>query len=77
MTGVFTITCVLEIVQLWHPPRLEAIRSTWAGRALVGTTFAWPDFAYYVIGCAIGWLWLHAIARGAPETPPRGPGTET
>ncbi|MHC4966858.1 MAG: ribosomal maturation YjgA family protein [Planctomycetota bacterium] len=77
VAGVFTVTCALEILQLWNPPWLEAIRSTWAGRAIVGTTFVWSDFAYYVLGCALGWLWLHAIARGAPEAPPRSPGTTT
>jgi len=74
---VFAVTCALEAMQLWHPPWLEAIRSTWAGRALVGTTFVWSDFSYYVIGCAIGWLWLHGIARAAAEVPPRSPGTTT
>jgi hypothetical protein len=44
---VLGITCALEGLQLWHPPFLEAVRSTFAGRALVGTTFAWWDFAYY------------------------------
>jgi hypothetical protein len=70
-TGVLVVTCGLEVLQLWHPPWLESIRSTFAGRALLGTTFAWSDFAYYVIGCAIGWRWLHGIARCAVVARPR------
>ncbi len=38
---VLVITCFLEFLQLWHPPFLEAIRSTFIGSALIGTTFTW------------------------------------
>jgi hypothetical protein len=44
---VFTATSVLEVAQLWHPPFLESIRSTFLGHALLGSTFSWWDFAYY------------------------------
>ncbi len=73
--GVFVVTGALEALQLWHAPWLEAIRSTFTGRALIGTTFTWSDYAYYVIGCAIGWLWLHGITRAAADAQPRGSGT--
>lgn len=56
--SVFAATSVLEFLQLWHPPFLELIRRSFFGRALIGTTFIWWDFFYYVIGCIIGWLWL-------------------
>lgn len=46
-------TCILEALQLWHPPLLEAIRSTLVGRALIGTTFSWWDFAYYLLAAAV------------------------
>ena len=61
---VFVITCVLEILQLWNPWILLAIRSSFIGRALIGTTFAWWDFAHYVLGCFLGWLlirWLSML----------------
>jgi len=62
--AVFDITCVLEIIQLWHPPVLEAIRSTFLGRALIGNCFQWSDFPYYAVGCAVGWLLARWLVRG-------------
>ena len=50
---ILSITCALEVLQLWHPPFLEAIRSTFAGRALIGTTFVWWDFIYYIVAAAV------------------------
>jgi hypothetical protein len=58
---VLGITSFLECLQLWHPPFLEAIRSTFIGRTLIGTSFAWWDFPYYVLGCSLGWLWIRLI----------------
>jgi hypothetical protein len=55
---VLAATCLLEFLQLWHPPLLEAVRSYFLGRAVLGTTFTWWDFPYYFIGCGIGWLWV-------------------
>jgi hypothetical protein len=55
---VFLITCALEVLQLWHPKFLEAIRSFFIGAALIGTTFSWWDFPHYAIGCYLGWLWI-------------------
>ncbi|AFZ22474.1 Protein of unknown function (DUF2809) [Cylindrospermum stagnale PCC 7417] len=59
--GVFVITCILEFLQLWHPPLLEAIRATLIGKLLLGTTFAWWDFPHYLLGCVLGWLWLRQL----------------
>lgn len=53
---VFLGTCALEVLQLWHPPILEAIRSTLPGQVLIGTTFAWSDFPAYGVGAFIGWV---------------------
>jgi len=61
--GVFLVTSFLEILQLWHPLFLQQIRSTFLGRALLGTTFVWWDFPHYVLGCLIGWLVMWAISR--------------
>jgi len=59
--SVLMATCLLEFLQLWHPPFLELIRSTFIGRTLLGTSFTWFDFPYYLAGCAIGWLWLRGL----------------
>lgn len=61
--AVFCISSVLEFLQLWHPPVLEAIRSTFAGRLLIGTTFSWSDFFYYFLGSLLGYLWLQYLKR--------------
>ena len=55
---VFVLTCILEFLQLWHPPFLQLIRSSFMGSALIGTTFVWWGFPHYVLGCLIGWIWL-------------------
>ncbi len=59
--GVFVMTSILEILQLWHPPFLEAMRATFMGRMILGTTFVWSDFFYYVVGCAIAWAWVRYL----------------
>ncbi|MEW6743644.1 MAG: DUF2809 domain-containing protein [Planctomycetota bacterium] len=43
--AVVALTCLLEILQLWHAPLLERARSTFFGQALLGTTFSLWDFA--------------------------------
>jgi hypothetical protein len=52
--GVFVATCLVECLQLWHPPWLESIRATWVGRSVLGTTFLWRDFPFYVVGAFAG-----------------------
>lgn len=61
---VLTATCVLEFLQLWHPPFLEIVRSHFLGAVLLGTTFDWTDFPYYFVGSAVGWFWLERLRRG-------------
>ena len=53
--AVFVVTCVLECMQLWHPPLLNWVRSFFLGRALIGNGFDWWDFPYYALGCLAGW----------------------
>jgi hypothetical protein len=60
--GVFAVTSLLEVLQLWHPWALEQVRATFLGRALLGTTFAWWDFPHYALGCALGWVWMREIS---------------
>ena len=62
-SSVFIITSILEILQLWHPPFLQAIRNTFIGRTLIGTSFVWSDFLYYIVGCSIGLLMKHLIRK--------------
>lgn len=61
--AVLIVTCILETLQLWHPGFLEDIRRTFAGKALLGTTFVWWDFPHYILGCLIGWFWMRALCR--------------
>jgi hypothetical protein len=42
---VLVATCLLEFLQLWHPPLLEAVRSTFIGRTVLGTSFTWNVYA--------------------------------
>ena len=60
---VFIITFFLEFLQLWHPPLLEFLRSNFIGRTILGTTFTWSDFPYYLVGCGIGWLWMKSLQK--------------
>ena len=60
---IFIATCVLEIMQLWHPPFLEFIRNFFLGRTLIGTSYSWLDFIYYFLGCSIGYLLLNKLQR--------------
>ena len=61
--SVFVITSILEILQLWQPWFLQQVRSSFPGSALLGTTFVWWDFPHYLLGCAIGWLFMRTICK--------------
>ena len=52
--AVLAGTALLETLQLWHPPFLQAIRATFVGHALLGNTFSWWDFPHYIIGSSLG-----------------------
>jgi len=60
---VFIGTCILEFLQLWKPPLLQQIRSTFVGKMILGNTFVWSDFLYYILGSILGWLWLRQLNR--------------
>ena len=60
-TIVLLITCCLEFMQLWHPPFLESIRSTFLGVTLVGSSFSWLDLVHYVIGALFSLVLLHLL----------------
>lgn len=55
--AVLAATCGLELLQLWHPPLLEAVRATFLGRTLIGASFSLWDFPHYLLGAALG-AWL-------------------
>ncbi len=61
--GVCLVTCMLEFLQLWHPPLLEAMRATLPGRLVLGNTFSWSDFFSYFLGSFIGWIWAKGLVR--------------
>jgi len=60
-SGVFIFTCALEFLQLWHPPFLVFLRSYFIGATILGTTFVWSDFPYYLIGSIIGYFWIKVL----------------
>ncbi len=71
IAAVLAVTCLLEVLQLWQPPLLQQVRGTFAGRALLGTTFVWWDFPHYAAGAAAGGglgSWLRG--RVAAQRPP-------
>ena len=60
--GVFIITSMIEVAQLWFDYVPIAIRSHIIWRLVLGSTFVWWDFPHYAIGCILGWLLLSRIA---------------
>ena len=72
----FLLTAALEFAQLWHPPWLLAIRGTFPGRLMLGTTFSWWDFPAYFAGLLLAVVTLRSLggaeSRGrAPHRRPR------
>ena len=67
--AVAIATSVLEFVQLWHPPFLERIRSSFLGHAVLGSTFAWSDFPYYAAGALTAYAVARTIAPARSSTP--------
>ncbi len=60
--GGFMLTCAVEVLQLWQPAWLQAIRATRLGGAALGTTFSWGDFAPYAVGAILACI-LIALVR--------------
>ncbi|MFP6655968.1 MAG: DUF2809 domain-containing protein [Myxococcota bacterium] len=61
--AVLVMTSILEVLQLSSTPLLEAIRETFIGRTLIGSTFVWWDFPHYLLGAVIGTAIVSRIAR--------------
>lgn len=56
---VLLVTCALEFLQLWHPPFLESLRVNFIGATILGSSFTWSDFPYYLIGSIMGYYLLN------------------
>jgi uncharacterized protein DUF2809 len=70
--GVFLATSAVEFLQLWHPVPLERVRATFLGHAVLGSTFAWSDFAYYAFGAWAAYLIAQRLrwsTGSGPDTP--------
>ncbi len=65
VTVVLLVTSFLEVLQLWHPAWLEAIRSHFLGRTLLGTSFAWWDFVHYLMGSMLSVWVMEFLVRKA------------
>ncbi|MCB2197479.1 MAG: DUF2809 domain-containing protein [Bacteroidetes bacterium] len=61
--GVLVVTSLLEFVQLLNNAFLEVIRSNFIGQTIIGNSFAWSDFPYYVAGALVGYLILKKVSR--------------
>ena len=61
--SVLGATCLVEVLQLWHPAWLEAIRATTPGGLLLGSAFGWEDFPWYGVGALLGLGALLAAQR--------------
>ena len=61
--AAFLITSLLEILQLWNPDFLEWVRSSFVGRSILGSTFSWLDYPYYLGGAVLGVLLLNLVRR--------------
>jgi hypothetical protein len=68
--GVCLATIFLEFLQLWKPPWLQAIRSTFVGRSLLGNAFSWRDMPAYPLGCFLAWLAIRGLVVRPAQTMP-------
>jgi hypothetical protein len=61
--GVFAVTCLIEVCQLWFDLVPIAIRASFLWRMLLGAGFDWWDFLHYALGSLIGWWGMTQIAQ--------------
>jgi hypothetical protein len=56
-----TFSWGVELSQLYHAPWIDAVRASFPGRLVLGTTFNWPDLPAYAVGIVLGalaeWRW--------------------
>ena len=61
--AAFLLTSVLELLQLWNPEFLAFIRSSFWGQTILGSSFNWYDYPFYLLGSGLGWLLLQLLKR--------------
>lgn len=61
--GVFTLTSILECLQLSHLTILETLRQTFIGHMILGSFFDLWDFPHYLLGSLLGYLVLIMLHR--------------
>ena len=61
--AVLLVTCVLEVLQLWQPPALAALRGSFLGHALIGSSFSLWDFPHYAVGGLLGAALAHRLGE--------------
>ncbi len=66
--GSLCFAWAVEFSQLYHAPWIDMIRSTLAGRLVLGATFNWPDLPAYAVGIAVGVLVECLLAKRQRET---------
>jgi hypothetical protein len=50
-------------VQLLDKPFLEIIRSNFIGQTIIGNSFSWSDFPYYIVGSVLGYLIIESLEK--------------
>lgn len=61
--AAFLLTSLVEFTQYWHPAFLEPVRSSFLGHTIIGSTFSWLDFPWYIGGAVLGWLLLRWVKK--------------
>ena len=61
------VSFLVECLQLWHPPFLEALRATTLGGLALGYGFLWSDLVCYTVGACICAAVETAIRRKCTE----------
>ena len=62
---VFTITCTIEVSQLWFYLVPKILRSHLIWKLFLGAGFAWWDFPHYALGSLIGWWLIYSIGKNS------------
>jgi Protein of unknown function (DUF2809) len=73
------ICFAIEVLQLWQPPWLQAIRATTIGHLVLGSYFNAPDLLAYAIGVVAAmaieaWVVARPTATRRPDGKPRSAG---
>lgn len=61
--GVFIVSCLIELSQLYKPLWLVTIRTSFVGRYLLGNTYSATDFIYYASGAILAFPLLRKLKK--------------